>query len=133
MARTEDKKPAATQWREPVDRVLKKKVENESKYAVAHVLRYGNWQPSTVTDVKQEEKKELALQSIPPVQPPKPAPLPPPQPVIPESVMQDTEMKKAIPGRKKINPDFYRQDTTNPELRQALEKMARDKLRQSLT
>lgn len=42
-ARTDEKKPATPAWKEPVDRILKRKVETQSKYAIPKAPRFGSW------------------------------------------------------------------------------------------
>lgn len=69
-ARADETKPnAPTDWRELVNRILKRKVETESKYAASKAPILRNWQPLTVTDEKRKEKPLEKMTVSPSFQP----------------------------------------------------------------
>lgn len=145
LARSEDKKPTAPAWREPVNRIIKRKVETDKKFATApKTPRFGNHQAPIVTKIKDTELiKVPRMQNIEDLSlnlmlAKKVEFMTPEKPVTDsEEEMKDLpESKKELRLSKKFSEGKVLSHAKNPlsnevNMRFTLEKMVRDRLVQT--
>ena len=59
-----EKPGAQEKWSNPT-KILKRKVEKEKKYVTGKMIRSGDWQPVTATDMMEEENMDVEIEEVP--------------------------------------------------------------------